>query len=74
MWANAFIYFFLSLILETQKEPDDLQMWALAYCPKGQWAHDTPKHVYVSILFLCVLSSRINYISVHLTKNINLCL
>uniref|UniRef100_A0A7N2LDV4 Uncharacterized protein n=1 Tax=Quercus lobata TaxID=97700 RepID=A0A7N2LDV4_QUELO len=31
---------------ETQKELDDLQIWALAYCPKGQWAHDTPKHVY----------------------------
>ena len=49
-------------------------MWALAYYPKGQCAYDTPKHVYVSILFLCVFISKINYISVHLTKNINLCL
>uniref|UniRef100_A0A2N9EKC6 Transposase-associated domain-containing protein n=1 Tax=Fagus sylvatica TaxID=28930 RepID=A0A2N9EKC6_FAGSY len=31
---------------ETQKEPDALELWAMTYCPKGQWVNNDDQHVY----------------------------
>jgi hypothetical protein len=35
---------------ETQEEPNDLQLLALAYCPNGQWIDTEKECVYVSII------------------------
>ncbi|GMY26947.1 Plant transposase (Ptta/En/Spm family), partial [Fagus crenata] len=31
---------------ETQKESDALELWAMTYCPKGQWVNNDDQHVY----------------------------
>ena len=35
---------------ETQEEPNDLQLLALAYCPNGQWIDTEKERVYISII------------------------